>query len=350
MESKQLRFWSLRWSVSSADLANAEKLQAFLPTIFDKFIFQLENSRPLVEGKVCDNYHYQGYAHSASSTRKFTLARAFNANGFSGLEVSPASTAGITALQKYTMKFDTYVAGPWSEAGLLHVEKPYDGADLAYIADHPYPWQSYFIEMFAGSPDPRKIIWVYDPHGNTGKSEFVKFCAFHYGANFLGWSKYSDVANLVNGAERKSIFLFDLVRTKPKDVSAGDLYSAIESIKSGLINNTKYQAKNIFFARPHVLVFSNSLPDYSKLSRDRWCVMTMTPEKRLVTYEEEVVKEKPLEVFRIGKRKRDEVDEVHDPVDEEIPDPESRSHSAYKEEVLRTWAAYAAYLRTSPWR
>jgi len=280
MADKQLRFWSLRWSCPTKDTIYAEGLREFLKTLFDKFVFQLENTEREVEGKIKDNPHYQIFAHSASSTRKFTLVRQINGAGYQGLDVRPSSTEGISSLQNYCMKRDkTYVAGPWNEDGLMDIEVPYDGSDLKYIADSPYPWQKYFMDKFLTQPDPRKIYWVCDLKGNSGKSEFVKYCAFKYGANFMGWCKYADAANLVQGAAKKKIFIFDLVRTKPRDISHGDLYSAIESIKGGLINNTKYVTQSLFFHKPHVVVFSNELPQFDKLSLDRWVILFMDSDR-----------------------------------------------------------------------
>jgi len=47
-----------------------------------------------------------------------------------------------------------------------------------------------------------------------------------------------------------------------------DMYSAIEEVKTGYIVNTKYETGVKLFDRPHVIVFSNYLPDGARLSSD----------------------------------------------------------------------------------
>ncbi len=47
-------------------------------------------------------------------------------------------------------------------------------------------------------------------------------------------------------------------------------YEIIESVKNGIIYNTKYECEMRVYAIPHVIVFSNEMPDETKLSRDRW--------------------------------------------------------------------------------
>lgn len=287
-EAKQLRFWAIRWSVPSSDPSLVASFSAALQTCFDKFVFQLECTRPIVirdDGlpEVKENWHYQCFAHSNVSTRKFTLVRGLEAHGpgFRGIHIEPASTPGIKALQSYCMKRDsTYVAGPWNEDGLMaSYELPYDASDLKVISDSPYPWQKKILAIMDQEPDPRKIYWIYDPVGSAGKSDFTKYCAFHRGAQFMGWAKYADAANLVYKAKKRHIFIFDLTRSKPRDFSDGDIYSAIESVKSGMINNTKYETETVFFRKPHVVVFSNDQPNLKKLSADRWQIYEITPDK-----------------------------------------------------------------------
>ena len=45
-------------------------------------------------------------------------------------------------------------------------------------------------------------------------------------------------------------------------------YEIIESVKNGIIYNTKYQCEMRIYKIPHVLVFSNERPDESKLSQE----------------------------------------------------------------------------------
>lgn len=50
-------------------------------------------------------------------------------------------------------------------------------------------------------------------------------------------------------------------------------WRAIESIKDGKINATKYEGHRLRMLPPHVLIFSNALPDTNNLSADRWRIL-----------------------------------------------------------------------------
>jgi len=49
----------------------------------------------------------------------------------------------------------------------------------------------------------------------------------------------------------------------------------LESIKNGLIVNTKYETGSKLFNSPHIIVFSNMSPDVSAMSMDRWKIICL---------------------------------------------------------------------------
>lgn len=65
--------------------------------------------------------------------------------------------------------------------------------------------------------------------------------------------------------------IFDIPRNQGNNVS----YSAIESIKNGLICNTKYETGTKVFNSPKIMVFSNMAPDLESLSEDRWKIRNL---------------------------------------------------------------------------
>ena len=69
------------------------------------------------------------------------------------------------------------------------------------------------------------------------------------------------------------IVVIDLPRNNGNKVS----YDAIESIKNGLICNTKFETGSKGFAPPHIVVFANALPEIEKLSADRWNIVCIDP-------------------------------------------------------------------------
>ena len=67
---------------------------------------------------------------------------------------------------------------------------------------------------------------------------------------------------------KTNLVVFDLPRNNGNKIS----YSALESIKNGLIVNTKYETGSKLFNSPHIIVFSNMQPDVTAMSGDRWVI------------------------------------------------------------------------------
>lgn len=51
----------------------------------------------------------------------------------------------------------------------------------------------------------------------------------------------------------------------------------IEQIKNGIYFSGKYESQMKYDKPPHVVVFSNTMPDQSKLSADRWNIVFLDP-------------------------------------------------------------------------
>lgn len=132
-----------------------------------------------------------------------------------------------------------------------------------------YPWQKDAEALLtAPSIDDRTVHWWHEETGNIGKSAFAKYMVVKHKALYCCSGKYADLINLVfnvNMDECRCI-IFDIPRNQGNNVS----YSAIESIKNGLICNTKFETGTKVFNSPHVLILSNLPPKLDGLSADRW--------------------------------------------------------------------------------
>ena len=53
-------------------------------------------------------------------------------------------------------------------------------------------------------------------------------------------------------------------------------YGLLEKIKDGLIYSGKYEGRDCIFDNVHLWVFANERPDTSKMSADRWNLITLT--------------------------------------------------------------------------
>ena len=132
------------------------------------------------------------------------------------------------------------------------------------------PWQLDVVTHVRTKPDDRTIWWLWSASGGIGKSTFCKYLAYTFNAVVCGKGQYSDIMNILFKANmvKTNLVVFDLPRNNGNKIS----YSALESIKNGLIVNTKYETGSKLFNSPHIIVFSNMQPDVTAMSGDRWVI------------------------------------------------------------------------------
>lgn len=130
----------------------------------------------------------------------------------------------------------------------------------------PREWQALLANRLDEDAEDRKIIWVIDPVGGIGKSWFVRwYLSTTEDSQFLSVGKRDDIAYAVD--ESKRVFLFDL----PRDTMQFLQYPVLEALKNRLLMSTKYNSTvKILPKTPHVVVFSNEMPDESKMTEDRF--------------------------------------------------------------------------------
>lgn len=137
---------------------------------------------------------------------------------------------------------------------------------LPQIEFVPRPgWQIRLWELLTQEPHPRQIHWFSDSVGNAGKSTFATAYAATNSAYIVTPGKYADI---LYAYRFERVVFFDW----PRDADDRFPYSVVESFKNGYFLSTKYDVRRCRFSTPHVVVFSNSLPDQSKLSIDRFII------------------------------------------------------------------------------
>jgi len=137
-----------------------------------------------------------------------------------------------------------------------------------------YEWQANIERICMEEPDDRTINWFWEPVGNIGKSAFCKYMIVKHKALYCSGGKHSDLMNLVfnQNMDECRIVIFDIPRAHRGNVS----YSALESIKNGLVCNTKYETGSKVFNSPHIIVMANFEPEEpEKLSGDRWNIVKL---------------------------------------------------------------------------
>jgi len=128
-------------------------------------------------------------------------------------------------------------------------------------------WQSGLVDRLAEDPDDRKILFVIDEVGNTGKSWFVNWYQDHhpFSSQFLSVGKRDDIAHAVKTHCR--VFLVDIPRTNMQFLQ----YSVLEQMKNGRVMSPKYHSVEKRMAtKVHIVVFGNEMPDPNALSQDRY--------------------------------------------------------------------------------
>jgi len=142
------------------------------------------------------------------------------------------------------------------------------------IITNLYDWQKDIEKLILSEPDDRTIHWYWEPKGNIGKSQFIKYCIVKHGVLFCSGGKVADIMNLVfnQDMDKCNCVMFDIPRANAGNVS----YSALESTKNGMVCNTKYETGSKVFNSPHVICFANFPPaEMDKLSADRWNVINL---------------------------------------------------------------------------
>ncbi|ARI50288.1 satellite replication initiator protein [Sophora alopecuroides yellow stunt alphasatellite 5] len=129
------------------------------------------------------------------------------------------------------------------------------------------PWQDELLKTLEQEPDDRTIIWVYGPHGGEGKSAFAKYLTLKEGWWYTAGGKASDMLYSYS-LDPTCHVCIDIPRcTREEYIN----YGVIEQIKNRVIINTKYEPCTIRDDghNVHVIVFSNFLPDVTRISEDR---------------------------------------------------------------------------------
>lgn len=139
------------------------------------------------------------------------------------------------------------------------------------VPAHPLrPWQQNLISKLAFPPSDRLISFVVDPVGNAGKSWFGKYyCSLHENAFMMRPTKYSDMAFALPDDLR--VFFLDCTRQQVEHLP----YSFLESLKDGMVFSPKYESRMKKYPAVHVVVFTNTHPDMTLLSADRYDVIQL---------------------------------------------------------------------------
>lgn len=134
-----------------------------------------------------------------------------------------------------------------------------------------YEWERSIYDKLITEPDPRKIIWLYDHIGNSGKTTFSKWLYQNLHGVIVLSGNASDMKNgIIEYFEVKkelpSIVIMNIPRTKKGFMS----WCGIEEIKDMFFFSGKYHGGFVCGKPPALICFANHPPDVKKVSLDRW--------------------------------------------------------------------------------
>lgn len=168
---------------------------------------------------------------------------------------------------------------------------------LPSIPEWRMPKQDWQMKLMAQFEHPtnehngRKVFWYYDEIGGTGKSVLADYLAITephkwFTAGAFGNSKDASqiIINAISSGWNGHGIIIDLPRQAESNVG---FYQVIEDLKNGRITSQKYSGRVRYLgAIPHVIVFANWKPNFSKLSRDRWVLRQIKVKDDLISQEE----------------------------------------------------------------
>lgn len=157
----------------------------------------------------------------------------------------------------------------------------------------PRPWQKEIIEIVSKPVDKRKVYWVYDQVGETGKTELGKFLrdtmnekVLYQGSPGTYRDAATTISNIFLGGWRGDTMIFNLPRSSENN---SDLYHTLEAVKDGEMSINKYKGGQCCFDPQTIIVMSNWAPQTQLMSQDRWHIWKMTSNQEMKTITNKVV-------------------------------------------------------------
>lgn len=132
-------------------------------------------------------------------------------------------------------------------------------------------WQKQVLDWVGGPPDERSVLWIHDEAGKMGKTTLGhEICTKYGGVPVNG--ELRDVLALATERPMR-VYLVVAPRDQPSEKFP---YSAMEMLKDGLWMKGKFEVTCVVRQElVHVVVLANCLPILSKLTLDRWTILSI---------------------------------------------------------------------------
>lgn len=176
-------------------------------------------------------------------------------------------------------------------------------------------WQKALYDMVkdpSQKHDPRKIIWVWDLKGGSGKSAFCKamLCLFPDRALIVN-GKADDIYNRIfkfSVPDHKKppvrdwpdIIMVDIPKCNSDHFRPG----AIEIIKSGTFGVNKYEGGQVVMNHPWVCCFANMPPPRESFTDERFIEYDLRSDEEKLVLDKPVAGAAAFQGFTFNKRRR----------------------------------------------
>jgi len=120
--------------------------------------------------------------------------------------------------------------------------------------------------------DERKILFVVDQIGNSGKSMLTKFLLCNYKAFVSNGGKVADLMH-IHAKHKTEYSVFDMARCNNPEYFP---WNFMEMLKNGWYQSTKYDGNTVVCGVQKIVMFTNEMPPLTKLSADRYDIFEIT--------------------------------------------------------------------------
>jgi len=245
------------WTIP-AESTSVEKLKQLLEEHAKAWCFQEE------EGEETGYDHFQGRMSLKLKARLAQVRNLFVLKEMPEVHLSPTSNANRDNCF-YVMKEEGRLNGPWKDTDEKPIEVPPDLKDIVLR-----PWQQAVVDS-VGKDNDRVINVIADKDGNIGKSVLMRYMGVHRLARKIPATieKAEDMMQWVMSFPASKCYMVDMPRAMDQ-VKVAPLYVALEEVKNGYAYDKRYHGKEMWFPKPSVWVFTNTMPDSKFLSFDKW--------------------------------------------------------------------------------
>jgi len=142
----------------------------------------------------------------------------------------------------------------------------------------PLPFQQHIMDH---RDDDRTINVVINQKGNKGKTTIASYMDVTGKGILINFMKdYKDIMRCVYAQPKKEVYIIDIPRAMTAPSKLAEIYAACETIKDGYCFDERYSFKKEWFEPPTIWIFTNTTPNKSWLSEDRWKLWKICPKEQ----------------------------------------------------------------------